>query len=362
MNGKPEAMVDWKLARRIADQVAGSPPQAVLPGDLAERCEDAAQRVSAYTRLTPSSALPPPEAIDRSLWLELNLAGLQATLDPVLERALSGAGGAAGPVRAAGGALIGAEVGALSGYLARRVLGQYELQLLDPDYPPRLLFVAPNVADAARSLDADLDELLSWVAFHEVTHAVQFAGVTWLRAHVAALLRELLDTLEVKVDLKAALKLPSVDDLRALAEGLREGGLVHAVAGPERRALLERIQAVMALIEGHAEHVMDAVGESVLPNLPALRAALNRRRADRTPIVRLLERIIGLDLKLAQYETGKAFCDAVVAEGGIERLNVAWTEASLLPSAAELKDPPLWLSRTGVPAVTWGGESPQGPV
>lgn len=346
-------MVDWNLARRLADQVAGSPSEAVrLPGDLAARCDDAARRVSAYTRLTPVSALPAPEAVDRATWLELNLAGMQATLDPVLDRALSATGVAAGPVRAVGGALVGAEVGALSGYLARRVLGQYELQLLDPQYPPRLLFVAPNLADAARALDADLDELLSWVAFHEVTHAVQFAGVPWLRAHVAGLLTELLDSLEIKVDVKAALRLPSLDDLRALAEGLREGGIVNAVAGSERRAIVERIQSVMALIEGHAEHVMDAVGQGVLPNLPALRSALNRRRADRSPLVRLLERVIGLDLKLAQYETGKAFCDAVVADGGIERLNVAWSDPAWLPSAAELKAPRLWLDRTRVPAVT----------
>jgi coenzyme F420 biosynthesis associated uncharacterized protein len=345
-------MVDWNLARRLGDQIAGSPPAVELPGDLPARCDDAAQRVAAYSKLTPAAPLPAPEAVDRHIWLELNLAGMQATLDPVLDRALSAESAVAGPVRAAGGAMIGAEVGALTGYLARRVLGQYELQLLDPDYPPRLLFVAPNLADAARSLTADLDELLSWVAFHEVTHAVQFAGVPWLRAHLAGLLGELLDSLELKVDLKAALRLPSLDDLRALADGLREGGLVNAVAGPERRAIVERIQSVMALVEGHAEHVMDAVGEAVLPNLPALRSAMNRRRADRSPLVQLLERIIGLDLKLAQYETGKAFCDAVVADGGIERLNIAWSNASLLPSAQELKDPPQWLGRTRVRAVT----------
>jgi coenzyme F420 biosynthesis associated uncharacterized protein len=347
-------MVDWNLARRLAGQIAGAPPGVALPGDMPQRCEDAATRVTAYAKLTPGAPLPPPESVDRRAWIELNLAGMQATLDPVLERALSRSGAAAGAVRAAGGAVVGAEVGALSGYLARRVLGQYELQLLDPDYPPRLLFVAPNLADAARALDADLDELLSWVAFHEVTHAVQFAGVPWLRAHVSGLLTELLDSLELKVDLKAALKLPSLDDLRALADGLREGGLVNAVAGPERRAIVDRIQAVMALIEGHAEHVMDAVGREVLPNIEALRSAMNRRRADRTPLVRLLERLIGLDLKLAQYETGKAFCDAVVAEGGIDRLNVAWSSPAQLPTAEELKDPSRWIARTRVPAVTPG--------
>jgi coenzyme F420 biosynthesis associated uncharacterized protein len=345
-------MVDWNLARRLADQVAGSPPAVELPGDLAARCDDAAARVSAYTRLTPAAALPAPEAVDRHLWLELNLAGMQATLDPVLERALGNTPAGAGPIRAAGGAVIAVEVGALSGYLGRRVLGQYELQLLDPNYPPRLLFVAPNLVDAAKALDADLDELLSWVAFHEVTHAVQFAGVPWLRSHVAGLLTELLESLELKIDLKAALKLPSLDDVRALTDQFREGGLVSAVAGPERRAIVDRIQSVMALIEGHAEHVMDAVGEGVLPNLPKLREAMGRRRADRSPLVRLLERLIGLDMKLAQYETGKAFCDAVVADGGIERLNVAWTAPQLLPTPAELKDPKLWLGRTRVPAVT----------
>src|SRR3954452_11932553 len=348
-------MLDWNLARRIANQVAGSPPDVTLPGDLAARCDDAATRVSAYAQLTPATPIPPPEAVDRRLWLELNLAGMQATLDPVLEKALGNApSAAAGPLRVAGGAVVGAEVGALSGYLGRRVLGQYELQLLDPEYPPRLLFVAPNLAEAAGALDADLDELLSWVAFHEVTHAVQFSGVPWLRAYLAGLLTELLETLELKIDLKEALKLQSLDDVRALADQFREGGLVNAVAGPERRAIVDRIQSVMALIEGHAEHVMDAVGEGLLPNLPALRSAMNRRRTDRSPLVRLLERIIGLDMKLAQYETGKAFCDAVVADGGIERLNVAWAEASLLPSPTELKDPPQWLKRTRVPAVTSG--------
>jgi coenzyme F420 biosynthesis associated uncharacterized protein len=347
-------MVDWNLARRLANQVAGAPAEVALPGDLAGRCDDAVVRVSAYAQLVPATPIPAPEAVDRRLWLELNLAGMQATLDPVLEKALGNTPAGTGPLRVAGGAVIAAEVGALSGYLGRRVLGQYELQLLDPDYPPRLLFVAPNLVEAARVLDADLDELLSWVAFHEVTHAVQFSGVPWLRAHLAALLTELLGSLELNVDLSSALSLPSMDDLRGMADRLREGGLVSAVAGPERRAIVDRIQAVMALIEGHAEHVMDAVGAAVLPNLPALRTAMNRRRADRSPLVRVLERLIGLDMKLAQYETGKAFCDAVVAEGGIERLNVAWTAAQLLPSAAELKDPPQWIARTRVPAVTSG--------
>ena len=97
---------------------------------------------------------------------------------------------------------------------------------------------------------------------------------------------------------------------------IRDGGLVTAVAGPERKALIDRLQATMALIEGHAEHVMDAAGAPVLPNVAKLREAMDHRRKHRPPLFKLLERLLGLDMKMRQYEHGKRFCDAVVARGG----------------------------------------------
>ncbi|MEA2321244.1 MAG: hypothetical protein QOD81_1094, partial [Solirubrobacteraceae bacterium] len=246
-------MIDWDLAERVGSAVAGGADgegAAPLPGDLVAMADGARERVVAYTRLTPVRELPPPEAVDRPEWLRSNLQTMRGTLDPLLSKATSGTGPMAGPLRAAGGALIAAEVGGIVGFLSRHVLGQYELALLDATQPPRLLLVTPNLREAAAGMGAELDELLPWVVFHEVTHAVQFAGVPWLQEHLAGMLRELLDSVQVKVDPGALLKLPSVDDLRGLWDSVRDGGLVTAVAGPERKALLDRLQATMALVEG----------------------------------------------------------------------------------------------------------------
>jgi coenzyme F420 biosynthesis associated uncharacterized protein len=346
-------VLDRALATKLAVSVAGGdalPTQ--LPGDLAAMCADARERVCAYARLEPAAPLPPPEAVDREAWIAANVASMGQMLDPVTERVGEGMGFARGPARAAAGMLLSAEAGALTGYLAQRVLGQYELVLLDPDSVPRLLFVAPNVLETARTLDVDAEQLLAWIAFHEVTHAVQFSAVAWLRPHLAGLLGELLATLEVRVDASALLRLPSGDDVRGLVDRVRDGGLAAAVAGPERQAILDRLQVVMAVVEGHAEHVMDAVGAQTLPDLGGLREALDRRRRERPPLLKLLERLIGLDLKLRQYEVGKRFCDAVAAADGADGLRRVWAAPEALPSPAELEDPDAWLSRTRVPRVT----------
>jgi coenzyme F420 biosynthesis associated uncharacterized protein len=348
-------VIDRAIAERVAAAVGGGPGnEAPLPVDLGALVARSEELVVAYTGLRPAGVLPAPEEIGRAEWRSANIASMAALLAPVADR-LAGRGGAlGGALRSTTGLIAGAETGALVGYLGGRVMGQWDIRLTEPDVPPRLLFVAPNLHHAAGELKADPAQLVAWVCVHEVTHAVQFTGVPWLREHLAGLLRELLATLDVQLDPAAVLRLPSRDDLRALADAVRSGSLVTLVAGEGRTALLDSVQATMALVEGHAEHVMDAVGRDVLPNLPALRSAMNRRRADRTPLVRFLERLIGLDLKLAQYETGKAFCDAVVADGGIDRLNIAWSDPALLPVAAELKDPQQWLARTRVPAVTPG--------
>ena len=337
------------MAERVAGAVAGTPNGDAgkpLPGDLAAMATEARVRVVAYSRLEPANELPPPEAVDRAAWAKANLITMRGTLDPLLEKATGGRGPMAGPLRAAGGAVLAAEVGGIVGFMGRHVLGQYELALLDPTQGARLLLVAPNLHEAARGMEVELDELLPWVVFHEVTHAVQFNGVPWLREHLAGMLRELLSSVQVKIDPMALLKLPTADDLKALWEQVRDGGLVTAVVGPERKALMDRLQATMAMIEGHAEHVMDAAGAPVLPNVGRLRAAMDRRRRERPPAFKLLERLLGLDMKLRQYEHGKRFCDAVVARGGIEALNRAWTAPERLPTMAELDDPAAWIRRT----------------
>ena len=348
-------MIDWTLAERVAGAVAGAPngdAAKPLPGDLDAMATEARVRVVAYSRLEPANELPSPEAVDRIAWAKANLVTMRGTLEPLVEKAGAGTGPLAGPLKAAGGALLAGEIGGIVGFMGRHVLGQYELALLDPAQGARLLLVAPNLHEAARGMEVELDDLLPWVVFHEVTHAVQFNGVPWLREHLAGMLRELLDSVQVKIDPSALLKLPTADDLRGLWEQIRDGGLDTADAGPERKALIDRLQATMALIEGHAEHVMDAAGAPVLPNVAKLRAAMDRRRKDRPPLFKLLERLLGLDMKLRQYEHGKRFCDAVVARGGIDALNRAWAGPDKLPTLAELDDPAGWIRRTELRVVT----------
>lgn len=350
-------MIDRVLTQRIANAVSRGPgarraaapaPVHTLPGDLGSICADAESRVVRYTGLIPAAPLPAPEALPRSGWIAANVDSMGALLDGVGDR-LAGGGLLGGATRSAAGVLLSVEAGALTGYLSQRVLGQYEFVMVQPEAPARLLFVAPNIAQAADRLKADPEELLRWIAFHEVTHAVQFSGVPWLRPYLAGLLGELLASLEVKVDPRALLKLPSRDDVRGLVDGFRQGGIV-AVLGPGRREILDRVQGVMGVIEGHAEHVMDVVGAEALPSLAQLRAALDRRRRERPPLLALLERLIGLDAKMRQYEDGKRFCDAVVAAAGPAGLHRVFEAPERLPSSIELKDPAAWLRRTSAAA------------
>jgi coenzyme F420 biosynthesis associated uncharacterized protein len=345
-------MVDWFLAQRLARYVAGEPDARPPRSDLVALSADSAERVVAYTGLTPAHPLPQAEWVGRAEWIAANVGSMRALLDPPLSRVGQGLGATRHAVRLGAGVVLTAEVGVLLGFLAQRVLGQYELVLLDTtpeDRPPRLLFVLPNLGAAGQAFGADEREFLTWVALHEVTHAVQFAGVPWLQPHMAGMVRELLSHAEVRIDARRALRMPGRDDLGRLAAAVRNGDVVSLVASEDERATIERMQNTMAVLEGHAEHVMDAVGAPLLPSLPRLRAALDARRRSQSAPARLLQRLLGLEMKLKQYEQGKRFCDAVVREAGVQALNRVWSAPELLPSSAELDAPRRWLERTDVP-------------
>jgi coenzyme F420 biosynthesis associated uncharacterized protein len=339
-------MIDWSLATQVSRGVARLAPA----GDpapfqaLAEPSAESERLVSEYTGLVAATPVPAPEAVDRDEWIDANLGSMRGVLEPVVDKLGKGSGMLGGIVGTAAGGLLAIEAGAISGFLAGRVLGQYEFPVLDPNAPARLLFVAPNLGHVARALEADDDQLLRWVSLHETTHALQFGGVPWLRAHLAASVGELLDSLSL--DTKGLLKMPDTSDLRALVDTVREGGVTTLVLGPERRAQFDALQALMAVLEGYAEHVMDAVGVQVLDDLESLRSSLDRRRRERSGFMRLLERLIGMDLKLRQYEQGKVFCDGVAARGGIETLNRVWSSPEAIPTLEELADPAAWIART----------------
>src|SRR3954452_10738269 len=134
-------------------------------------------------------------------------------------------------------------------------------------------------------------------------------------------------------------------NIQELVDRFREGGLMYLVQTREQRELMDRLQPVMAVIEGYSEHVMDALGASLVPGYEKLREAMERRRNSRSAPERLLQKLLGLDLKMRQYEQGKRFCDAVVDEGGIAPLNRAWRSAGPIPSPADLNAPPSWVAR-----------------
>ncbi len=339
-------MIDWTIAARIGAYVAGDPPGGTaLAGDLVAMSDDARERVALYTELDPMRAIPAPEAVDRKAWMDANLRTMKVVMQPIVEK-LDKPGALGGLQKAVGGLLAGAEVGGLLGLLSQRVLGQYDLVLLDPTAQDRLLFVAPNLREAAQRLEVDEEQLVRWMAIHEMTHAVQFTAVPWLREHLGGLLRSLLESVDVKVNLAEMLRVPSPNDLRGLLERVNRGGLITLAAGPERMALLDQIQAAMAVVEGHAEHVMDAVGADVLDSLDDLREALTKRRKESPPAFKLLAKLLGLEMKMRQYEQGRAFCDAVVEAGGISALNRVWDGPGFLPTLGELDAPHRWLERT----------------
>ena len=370
-------VIDWGAAQRVGELLAGSPPfGGVRSSSVEPLVREFAGQVGAYSGLSSPTALPALELVDRPGWISANLSSMRPLLAPLTDAMGDGKGLFAGPLRSVSGVLMGVQVGALTGVLSQRVLGQYDLALLDASVPPRLLLLAPNLARAARNLGVDRDQLVLWVSIHEITHAVQFAGAPWLREYLGGILKELIEGLQVTISggraadgedaagdrdpaandgaagndarggwMPSMPKLRDVAELREMVERARRGELLRLTIGEERWALVERMQAAMSLIEGHAEHVMDAVGADVLPSLPRLRAAMNHRRENRGLPWRVLERLLGLELKMRQYETGRRFCDAVVDAGGPQALALAWSGPDALPTPAELERPSLWIAR-----------------
>jgi coenzyme F420 biosynthesis associated uncharacterized protein len=341
-------VVDWGVARQIARFAARSDGVPDLGLDLTKLARELVDPVAAHVQLTPAQPVPDAEVVDRAQWADANLASLSSLLEPVAERLSSrfdGAGPFSGALRMGAGVTLAAEVGLVTGYLSQRVLGQYELSLLGGEAPPRLLLVAPNLARAVTDLKVDRESFLRWVTVHELVHALQFGSVPWLRGHLGDLLRQYLETVDVRIERGAAGGLPTLPDPGELVERFREGGLAALVQTGEQRLIFERMQAAMAVVEGHAEHAMDALAPELVPRHAGLRAAMTRRRRSRSAPERVLMRLLGMDAKMRQYELGKSFCDAVVAEGGIELLNNVWSDPRALPTLEELERPASWIAR-----------------
>jgi len=244
------------------------------------------------------------------------------------------------------------QAGLILAYLAARVLGQYELFLPpDPDAPGsdapagRLTLVAPNIVMVERELGVNPHDFRRWVCLHEETHRIQFTSVAWLRPYVQQQMTEFL----LASDLDPA---SILDRLRAAADavaGAVRGGdgesVIEAIQSPRQREILERLTSVMTLVEGHGDYVMDAVGPSVVPSVADIRAKFSARRGSAGRIEQAIRRILGIDLKMKQYEQGSRFVTSVVREAGMATFNRVWTSPQTLPTRDEITDPHAWLER-----------------
>lgn len=347
--------VDWDLAARLA-------ARAVRPaGDLrdvsrAER-EDvvaalrstapvAAEHVARLTRLVPAdpgdgTAPAAPGAgdvrvVDRASWARANVRSLAALSARVGLPADPGVRGAAGA----------AQVAAVLGLLSGSVLGQY-----DPwSAPGTLLLVAPNVLSVERSLGVDAADFRLWVTLHEQTHALQFAAAPWLRDHLAARVAALLAEEDAPRRGRRAPRpaAPDVPDAPRAPDAPRRPRSLTDLLDPRQRVVLDEVGGVMALLEGHADVTMDAVGRSVVPSVRRIRRRFEARRAGApgTGAMRsVLRAVLGMDVKLAQYRDGAAFVRAVRRRVGTDGLNAVWTAPGALPSAGEIADPAAWVRR-----------------
>ncbi|MGJ3508043.1 zinc-dependent metalloprotease [Enemella sp. A6] len=320
------AMVDWDLAIATGTRLVPAGPKAT-PDEVARVVErlrtsarTAEQHVREVTQLDAPIGLSPTLVIDRPSWIRANVDTMQMLIGH-----LTG-----GPIMAKAG---GVETGAALAFLAPRILGQF-----DPFHPPhgRLLLVAPNVLKVQRELRLDADDFALWVCLHEETHRVQFTHAPWLVDHLRVRVNALLDGFG---------GLSAVEGM-ARAARERDGSLINTLIDPEQRELFDEVTALMSLLEGHADVMMDRVGTAVVPTLPRIRRSFDQRRtADRGLIDRLIRRVLGLDAKLRQYQDGAAFCRRVIARIGVDGLNTAFGEPAALPTMDEIQQPSRWLDR-----------------
>ncbi len=348
-------VVDWGRAEQVAITVSGlsSAPDVHVEGwdppiGLIE------QQIEDVTGLRSAAGAASADLIDRPSWVRANVASFRQLLEPVVWKVASRrstSGVAAGALNAWSRQVAGIELGTLLGWMGGRVLGQYDV-LVRGDAPDAgadgaVYLVGPNLATLERRFGFDPIEFRTWVLVHELTHRAQFSGVPWMRTYFTGLVDELLGAVDPRPEVLFGALRDALTRPDAARQQLRETGLAGLIAGPEQRAVIDRIAGLMSLLEGHSDVTMTRAAGDLVPDSGRYARVLAARRANGNPVTKLLKVVTGMEAKLNQYAAGERFIAAVEAVGGPRAIDVCWTSPAMLPSIEEIRNPKQWLRRVG---------------
>ena len=347
-------LVDWHAVGRLAEaRLRHAPGRLGAPEIAATEPAYAAAMARVVPALEKALGVPLPgivdrvAVVDRAGWVEANLVTF-ADLFGKLENGLidqlvpQGAGLVKASMALANRWVTTRQLAFLLGFMGQRVLGQYDLALLSAEAAPgQLLFVEENIRATAAALRVDVAPFRTWIALHETTHAFEFEAHPWLRPYLA----ERLDR-QLRAFSRSTSSLGG-DATKALGRALRggDGHWLERLMSDEQRTLFRETQAVMSLLEGFGDHVMDSVGKDLVPGVETISARFHARRASRTPMERAILRITGLDLKMEQYARGERFVAGIERLGGPVALRRLWDGPETLPRADELDHPERWTRR-----------------
>ena len=351
-----EGLIDWDRAAAFAIRASG--PDAVLPTDEKARLQLQYEEmirgiespIADYTGTVLPLGNTRVQVMDRVDWIHANVKNFKELFVPVDELYVETASGSplGLPVLGdAGRLLVSAQAGLLIGYLARKVLGQYDISLLgkEPLSEGKLYFVEPNIRLVERSLQVPGDELRRWIALHEATHAHEFEVNPWVRRYLNDHLQGYLRS--VLADMREGSDPGQVGQfVGRLIENLRSGhNLLEAVMSPDQRGVLSELQALMSLAEGYSNHVMNQVGVQLLPHFEEIHQRVEHRQKHRGQAEELFLKLTGLRMKMEQYALGEKFATHVAEQRGVAFLNRAWQAREHLPTEQEIRAPDLWIAR-----------------
>jgi len=340
--------VDWRFAATVGQRLARPGPASSdytrrqVIDELTSAAAKAEPPVRDVTGLVTNGAVPPARIVDRPEWIGAAAESMRVMTN-----------GSEKPRGFITGRITGAQTGAVLAFVSSGILGQYDPFASEKEGAKEgcLLLVYPNVLAVERQLRVDPSDFRLWVCLHEVTHRVQFTANPWLADYMSQALGLL--TQDAGEDIGQVIS-RLADFVRNLGNGSSATdanasgilGLVRAVQSEAQRNALDQLLVLGTLLEGHAEHVMDAVGPIVVPSVATIRRRFDERRhRKQPPLQRLLRALLGLDAKLSQYTRGKVFVDDVVGRVGMERFNTIWSGPDTLPLPAEIEDPRRWIDR-----------------